>query len=120
MPLGRKPRAIPRRSRHIYLREDIAATVDLILLDPMREKVKYGKWSDLVEALLRTWISEQRRGGQDKFESGFHAGWDTCHERFAAILKRYPIQCAHIPMRLPLHPSQPDQLLEPEEKGEKA
>ena len=62
--LGRKPRAIPRRSRHLYIREDIAATVDLILLDPLREKVKYGKWSDLVETLLRNWIAEQRTGRQ--------------------------------------------------------
>jgi len=60
--LGRKPRAIPRRARKLYIREDIAATVDLILLDPMREKVRYGKWSDLVEALLRGWIAEQRTG----------------------------------------------------------
>ncbi len=51
-------------ARKLRIREDIAATVDLILLDPMREKIRYGKWSDLVEALLRNWIAEQRSGGQ--------------------------------------------------------
>jgi hypothetical protein len=46
----------------LRIREDLAATVDLLLLDPMREKVGYGKWSDLIEALLRRWINEQRSG----------------------------------------------------------
>lgn len=58
--LGRKPRAIPRSEKHIRIREDIMATVDLLLLDPMRAKVKYGKRSDLIEDLLRQWIDEQR------------------------------------------------------------
>lgn len=62
VPLGRKPRTIPRIGKRVYIRQDIMATVDLILLDPMREKVKYGKWSDLLEALLRNWVAEQRSG----------------------------------------------------------
>lgn len=52
-----RPRArIPRIRKDFYIRQDVAARVDLILLDPMRLKVRYGKWSDLVEELLTEWV----------------------------------------------------------------
>lgn len=45
------------------------------------------------------------------YEDGFHDGWDACHKRFEDILKRFP-ECTFILRRLPLHPSQPDQVIE--------
>jgi len=48
----------------------------------------------------------------DEYNSGFQDGWDACHKRFADILKRFPLQCAMISQRLPLHPSQPDEVIE--------
>jgi len=57
---GRKPHAIPRVRKDFYIRADIAAKLDLILLDPMRQKVKYGKWSELIEMLCGQWIAEQQ------------------------------------------------------------
>lgn len=50
----------------------------------------------------------------ESYENGFNDGWDKCHERFQAILKRFPMQCAMISRQLPLHPSQPDIVLEGE------
>lgn len=59
--------------------------------------------------------NEDTDGNIDEYQDGFHAGWDACHARFTAILKRFPLQCAMISNRLPLHPSQPDKILEPDE-----
>jgi len=50
---------------------------------------------------------------EDDYANGYEQGWQDCHKRFEAILKRFPLQCAMITNRLPLHPSQPDQILEP-------
>lgn len=52
---------------------------------------------------------------QNEYENGFQSGFDACQKRYIAILKRFPLQCAAISARLPLHPSQPDVILEPEE-----
>jgi len=50
-----------------------------------------------------------------EYEDGWYDGWDACHARFAEILKRFPLQCAMITARLPLHPSQPDAVIEPQD-----
>jgi hypothetical protein len=46
------------------------------------------------------------------YEDVWQDGWDACHKRFEDILKRFPLECAMILNRLPLHPSQPDRILE--------
>lgn len=51
-----------------------------------------------------------KESDKEGYEQGFNAGWDACHERFRAILKRFH-QYA-ILSRLPLHPVQPDEVLE--------
>jgi len=48
----------------------------------------------------------------DNSDMAFMAGWAACHARFEEILKRFPLQCTMITNRLPLHPSQPDNVLE--------
>ena len=49
---------------------------------------------------------------EDAYEAAFQDGWDACHKRFSDILKHFPLQCAFITARLPLHPSQPDEIIE--------
>ena len=49
---------------------------------------------------------------EDDYELGWLAGWDACHKRFTDILARFPNQCAFISIHLPLHPSQPDEIIE--------
>lgn len=60
MTVGRKPYSEPRVQWKIYLPTSIAAQVELLLLDPMRERVKYGARNELVEKLLRSWLEEQK------------------------------------------------------------
>ena len=62
MSAGRKPYSEPRVQWKLYLPASIAAEVELLLLDPMREKVKYGARNELVETLLKEWLTAQRKG----------------------------------------------------------
>lgn len=57
---GRPKLASPRTSRHVYIDEALNAEVDLLLFSPGKGKIAYGSWSNLVEALLRQWVEEQR------------------------------------------------------------
>jgi hypothetical protein len=43
----------------LYIRADLNAKIDLLLSDPMRNRVKYGAKSRLVEELLEKWVQEQ-------------------------------------------------------------
>jgi hypothetical protein len=40
----------------VHIKSSLAAKVELLLLDPMRRKVKYGARSQLIETLLERWI----------------------------------------------------------------
>lgn len=62
MTAGRKPYSEPRVAWKIYLPQSLAAQIELLLLDPMREKVKYGARNELLEQLLRDWFERQRTG----------------------------------------------------------
>ena len=61
MRTGRPPKAVPTRRWDLYIREDLAGQVELLLLDPMREKVTHGARSRLIEELLAKWVQEQIR-----------------------------------------------------------
>lgn len=50
---------------------------------------------------------------ESEYSAGFEDGWNQCHRRFEAVLKRFPIQCAMISSNLPLIPDSPNQILEP-------
>ena len=56
---GRKPHAEPRICWRFYIRPTLAARVELLLLDPMRDKVKYGARGELMEYLLEEWVAKQ-------------------------------------------------------------
>jgi len=60
MSVGRKPNAIPRIPWKVMVRADLAAEVELIITDPMREKPKYGARTQLLEMLLERYLKEVR------------------------------------------------------------
>ena len=57
---GRPANAVPTVKWDVYLRSDLAAQIELLLLDPMREKVKYGARGKLIEQLLSEWLEKQK------------------------------------------------------------
>jgi hypothetical protein len=59
--MPRPKRTIPAKSRNVRIPEDLDAQVQLLLMNPRTGSVKYGKWSQLIEALLRRWVAEQRQ-----------------------------------------------------------
>lgn len=58
--LGRKPYTEPRAEWKVYLPSSLAAEVELLLIDPLREKVKYGARNELLEKLLRDWLQKEK------------------------------------------------------------
>jgi hypothetical protein len=56
---GRKAHSDPPVQRFISLPTTLAAKVDLLLMDPVMNKPKYGSWSDLIQVLLRRWVEDQ-------------------------------------------------------------
>ncbi len=53
---GRKPNVIPRVRWDLYLPATIAAEINLLLLDPTRDKIRYGARNELIEKLLRDYV----------------------------------------------------------------
>ena len=56
---GRKPLAIPKVQWQVAVSLPLAAKVELLLMDPMREKTKYGSRGQLIEQLLEEWVRKQ-------------------------------------------------------------
>lgn len=52
MSKGRKPLAMPRKPKLVYIRIDLLAKLDLLLTDPMRDKAKYGAFTEYFEQLI--------------------------------------------------------------------
>jgi metal-responsive CopG/Arc/MetJ family transcriptional regulator len=52
---------IPKKAWKVYIPEDLAAKVEILLADPLRGKRAYGKRNELIEALLRDWMANQQR-----------------------------------------------------------
>ena len=61
MTAGRKPNAIPRIPWKVMVRADLAAEVELLITDPMRDKPAYGARTKLIEGLLEKHLQEIRR-----------------------------------------------------------
>lgn len=57
---GRPKHSIPRIRWDVYIRADLAAKVELLITDPMRERAKYGERSKLIEGLLEQWLAERQ------------------------------------------------------------
>lgn len=54
-----KTLAEPRTKRLVYVDQTVDEALQLLLADPLRGRTQYGTWSDLVNALLRRWLTEQ-------------------------------------------------------------
>ena len=52
----------PRIRREYYLPESLSLAFDLYLFDPMRGKPKFGRRSEVVEGLIREFLSKQKVG----------------------------------------------------------
>lgn len=52
---------------------ELTAKVDLLLLDPMTGRVKYGSRKKLVEKLLREWLNKRVGSGAGDPSAGDHA-----------------------------------------------
>lgn len=61
MPRGRPKDTDPSVEWKIHVRGSTAAKVELLLLDPMRKKVKYGARGDLINFLLEEWVANKLR-----------------------------------------------------------
>jgi len=63
MKRGRKALTIPNIDWKIRMPSDLAAEVELLLFDPVKEEVTYGARSALIEELLRDWVEAKRQKG---------------------------------------------------------
>jgi len=57
--MPRPKNTVPTARKTIHIDENVAARVDLLLLEPSRAKPKFGAWSKLCEKLLRQWVADQ-------------------------------------------------------------
>lgn len=48
--------------KKVSLRANTVAKVELLLFDPVRNRVKYGGWSALINQLLEQWLDDQPGG----------------------------------------------------------
>lgn len=59
---GRPKKKVPSVRWTFYLPMTLAAEVEVLLLDPARDKIKYGDRNKVMESLLREWLNSQRKG----------------------------------------------------------
>ena len=57
MPRPKKTNPTVRRT--VYIPEELDRKVELLLLDPVKGRAKFGAWSDLMTRLIREWVDEQ-------------------------------------------------------------
>lgn len=60
---GRKPLLVPTVLWSCRIPVDVAAKVDMHLLDPVRNTTAYGARSELVARLLRAWLATRELPG---------------------------------------------------------
>jgi len=59
--MGKKAHADPPVEMRINVPQSIAAKMELLLLDPLTRRPRYGARSDLITKLLREWISSKEK-----------------------------------------------------------
>lgn len=59
--MARPRNTVPSIEWKVYLPSDLAAQIELLLLDPMRDKPKHGARGKLVEQLLREWLEKRKQ-----------------------------------------------------------
>lgn len=75
MSRGRPENKIPRIEVKVYIRTDILARAKLILLDPVKQKIKYGALTAVFEQLLEEWLERHAtpEEGRDYIERELNA-----------------------------------------------
>ena len=61
----------PRRNkkvirRHISIPEDLCAEIDLLLYDPVRDRIAYGAWSEFAISAFKHYLNELKKKGGKK------------------------------------------------------
>lgn len=56
----RKHYVEPRVQWKVYLPVTVASETELLLIDPLREKVRYGARNDLIVQLLGKWLEDEK------------------------------------------------------------
>lgn len=52
----------------VRIPKSLADQVTLLMLDPLRLRVGYGNWTNLMTNLLQNWVDEQIKGAQATME----------------------------------------------------
>lgn len=60
MKRGPAPRTIPNIRWRVDVRQDLAASVELLLLDPVSGTIAYGARNQLLNTLLAEWLEKQK------------------------------------------------------------
>lgn len=59
---GRPPNATSKRQVTIYIDEDVANSIELLFLDPLTHRIRYGARNALITQLLRSWLRRKQNG----------------------------------------------------------
>lgn len=72
MPRGRRPNTDPPIRTEVQVPQSVLVQVDLLLVDPVRNRPAYGARSKLVTKLLRNWLTEvkQKRVSPNEITGG--------------------------------------------------
>lgn len=60
-PMGKLARVDRPKKILVSIPESVVSEVKIILHDPVTNRVKYGKMSEVITGLLRDWVEEQRK-----------------------------------------------------------
>lgn len=66
---GRKPNTERSVRWRVEVRESLALKVELLLYDPLEEKVSWGARSNLINELLARWLEERQKAKEEKHET---------------------------------------------------
>lgn len=66
MKRGRPALVVPTVDWKCRIPVDVAAKIDMLLLDPVRQEVAYGRRSQLVTQLLKAFLETQLTQGETK------------------------------------------------------
>lgn len=57
-----RPRSLKRKTHwHLMIDEDLANTIDILHIDPLTQRPRYGARAELISQLLRDWVETKRK-----------------------------------------------------------
>lgn len=75
--MPRRKLAEPNVRWDLYIPTTLAAQVELVLMDPLRSRAKFGARSELISSLLRDWLAKSSVGQGSNLTPDAHG--DTIH-----------------------------------------